>query len=946
MNVVNEIKISDVLNEIENLPDNEIEPFLKNKYYDKQLLVESVMSLLSANGRISSPAYSSLLKKHSLDLMNEFDPKQYIGEVFGDWLVESIIHVTKKSAVFKAIPADQSFDQYAAIKILLPTFECIAGDNTSMQAHYISRLKHVNIVEGYGKGTLDNGISYVVMEYLTENNIVEFCKNKKLGIDKVCQLFLQVCSGVEHMHIRGCVHSDFKPNNIYIDVNGIPKIIDFDLSRATNSNFHNQRNFKNINGLTRKYAAPEHVKDDGVPTSLSDIYSLGCIFAEMIIGSEVVVKQDYKELIESKYKSNWRIKELISIVDKALRDNPTDRYHGINDMARDIKQYLEGRKIVSSYNNRSSFFYKARYFIRNNMLLISFVIIVALALLFAMNRYIAKENESKESLKLLIESSSPYILERDKSLDIKAEKIFKSAFIISQDHYDKLISFGDIYISRGNAFKASKFYKKAADIYPDKMSENKIYALSKLALAFYTQGEIGKANEVIYPYGKHIFVDKVTSPYLMKMAIVAFTINNKFLQSTILSVFGEQMTVSPSELLSSIDISDYPETMRKDMEIELIMSQVKSDYYAFPGDSTTILDNTTERIYKGEIRPMLKVCSDKLRGVIDRFTSDKERLLIRPEVYLWLSRCEAELGNISEASEYNEIGIELTEQVFGFHHAKTLHAYLVRYSIFRGNNSFKARKAVLTAFDIRKRLERAGKSDDTFRFFTHQMVFEEYFSKGEFDKCIEILDELLIRANKIGFLSTVDESVLSTMLSYFTDSLMYLYLPEKNKKKYSYYIEEFNKFNRTDKAYFFYDHNASDLDNLKRMEESYEYIMKEYDFDRQSPFDVYKQSNEYAVVALQSLSVQCLKIKGCDVESNKKRLQYAIDKTYWGDEKYINKTAKLIDALVNSYFWFEFKDYTKSKESLKNVEYIIDSLSEDNNYSKIYTKLNNQLVGK
>ena len=247
-------KISTVLNEIEGMNEDRVIDFLQNKYSDKPLLIKSILDILSINNsKANYFVYASLIKNHSLDLIKDFNPNEYINIVCGDWVIDSLICVTKKSAVFKASPADKSYDHKAAIKVLLPTFEFIASNNTSMQAHYISNLKHPNIVEGYGKGELKNGMSYVVMELLSNENIVEFCKSKKLKRDEICNLFLELCSGVSHMHISGCVHSDFNPNNVFMDVTGKPKIIDFDLSLTTNSAFHNNHSFNHVNISRRKH---------------------------------------------------------------------------------------------------------------------------------------------------------------------------------------------------------------------------------------------------------------------------------------------------------------------------------------------------------------------------------------------------------------------------------------------------------------------------------------------------------------------------------------------------------------------------------------------------------------------------------------------------------------------------------------------------------------------
>jgi serine/threonine protein kinase len=95
----------------------------------------------------------------------------------------------------------------------------------------LARLDHPNITRLFDGGTTEEGIPYLVMEYIEGTWITRYAAEHRLSIEDRIRLCLPVCSAVEYAHRNFIVHRDLKPGNILIDRNGVPKLLDFGISK-------------------------------------------------------------------------------------------------------------------------------------------------------------------------------------------------------------------------------------------------------------------------------------------------------------------------------------------------------------------------------------------------------------------------------------------------------------------------------------------------------------------------------------------------------------------------------------------------------------------------------------------------------------------------------------------------------------------------------------------
>ena len=217
------------------------------------------------------------------------------------------------------------------------------------EASAASNLDHPNIVGIYDVGE-DNGKYYIVMEFVEGQTLKSLIKRRgSLTIPEVLDIMTQLTSGIAHAHEKGIIHRDIKPQNILILDDGLVKIADFGIVQALNSNELTETN--SVMGSVH-YLPPEQANGTG-STFKSDIYSLGILMYELIIGKVPFKGENAVEIAIKHMKdpipSVTEIKEDIpmsieNIILKATAKNPKNRYDSVEEMKYDIKTCLDPDK--------------------------------------------------------------------------------------------------------------------------------------------------------------------------------------------------------------------------------------------------------------------------------------------------------------------------------------------------------------------------------------------------------------------------------------------------------------------------------------------------------------------------------------------------------------------------------------------------------------------------
>ncbi len=243
--------------------------------------------------------------------------------------IHSLIASGGMGAVYKGCQKD--LDRMVAIKILPPE----AGDDAESltrfrsEARAMAKLNHPNIVSIYDFGAVD-GQGYFVMEYVEGKNVHELIVDGAVAPELALNLLSQVCDALSYAHAKGIVHGDIKPSNVVVDADGVVKLLDFGLARLME---HDQSN-EEIEWVpmgTPEYAAPELYERGAVADPRTDIYALGVVYYEMLLGT---VPQGTFALPTTTMAVDPRVDDIIV---RCLRPEPEERFQS----AADVKQLLE-----------------------------------------------------------------------------------------------------------------------------------------------------------------------------------------------------------------------------------------------------------------------------------------------------------------------------------------------------------------------------------------------------------------------------------------------------------------------------------------------------------------------------------------------------------------------------------------------------------------------------
>src|SRR5450755_1625994 len=186
------------------------------------------------------------------------------------------------------IPGTCSMTKYGRPLALEPASYTWAMLGWSMQA--LALMDHPNIAQVYEAGSSVNGRPYFVMEHVPGIPITDYCDRHRLDTRQRLELFLRVANAVQHAHQKGVIHRDLKPSNILVmerDGEAVPKIIDFGLAKATERNFTEETLFTEAGVLigTPEYMSPEQASAAGDIDTRTDIYSLGVLLYELLVGT-------------------------------------------------------------------------------------------------------------------------------------------------------------------------------------------------------------------------------------------------------------------------------------------------------------------------------------------------------------------------------------------------------------------------------------------------------------------------------------------------------------------------------------------------------------------------------------------------------------------------------------------------------------------------------------
>ncbi|HTD75846.1 MAG TPA: protein kinase [Steroidobacteraceae bacterium] len=300
-----------------------------------------------------------------------------IGKQFGPYRVLSLLGHGGMGSVWLAERVDGLFTRQVALKLIHPALMGkVMTERATREREILASLNHPHIARLIDAGFSEDSQPYLALEYVAGKTITEYCDEQRLPLRSRLELFRQVLSAVQYAHANLVIHRDLKPSNVLVTQDGQVYLLDFGIAKLLTEGKASETELTRVGGraLTPDYAAPEQIA--GLPiTTAADVYALGVIFYELLTGErpyklkresvgaleEAILRTDpavpsRSVISESaagarsatpKRLAKSLAGDLDTIVLKALKKKPTERYATANAFDEDVARYLGGEVVLA-----------------------------------------------------------------------------------------------------------------------------------------------------------------------------------------------------------------------------------------------------------------------------------------------------------------------------------------------------------------------------------------------------------------------------------------------------------------------------------------------------------------------------------------------------------------------------------------------------------------------
>ena len=296
--------------------------------------------------------------------------------------------------VYKACKDEDGFERFVAIKVA-PSgqYASMVIDSFNNELNMLLSLNHPNIERLFEGGVTKEGIPYLVVEYIDGQHIDRYCDQQTLNLQQRIKLMLQVCEAVATMHQSLIIHRDIKASNIMVDAKGTVKLLDFGLAKLTENQTESQLK-KDVTQqtasgfmMTLAYASPEQIRGQNITTA-TDVYAIGMLLYYLLAGRLPYTINNHDLVALAKQVNDLRAPlasqninmnaaifatqpglkkklkgDLDAILAKAINKEPERRYLSAQQLADDLKRYLNNEPVLAKPDK---LFYRMRKFIQRH----------------------------------------------------------------------------------------------------------------------------------------------------------------------------------------------------------------------------------------------------------------------------------------------------------------------------------------------------------------------------------------------------------------------------------------------------------------------------------------------------------------------------------------------------------------------------------------------------
>jgi eukaryotic-like serine/threonine-protein kinase len=356
---------------------------------DLQCRAEVDALLLIAAGDTATGSLLGSTVRHAEDLA---------GQTYGHFRLTGRIGEGGMGVVYRAERID-GVQQSVAIKLISTTVGHAGQIRFEREAQVLAQIEHPAVARLVDAG-VENGRAWIAMEFVNGLRIDDYCRAKNLSSNGIVKLLVQLAGAVAVAHRMLVVHNDIKPANVLVTAEGVPKLIDFGISRALQEAGAVGPVGPVTVGVGRLFspgfAAPEQI-NGGPVTVATDVFGLGALAYRLLTGRstfpDAIEPLDYMlaiaqrdvELPSRAALKAGRVTEaqqlrgdLDAVLCKALERDPKRRYVSALDMQEDLQSFLTSRPVKA---RAATIFYRVGKFVGRNKLAVSLVGLLALGVI-------------------------------------------------------------------------------------------------------------------------------------------------------------------------------------------------------------------------------------------------------------------------------------------------------------------------------------------------------------------------------------------------------------------------------------------------------------------------------------------------------------------------------------------------------------------------------------
>lgn len=379
------------------------------------------------------------------------------GARLGPWELVKPLGAGGMGVVWLARRVDGETSMMAAIKMIPPVLSGALWGDQDLQRRFLNekmilaRLQHPNIARlldaRAGAGDTPN----FVMEYVEGVPLMEYARRK--GVDKL-GLFLKICDAVSYAHANLVVHRDLKPQNVLVDRDGEPKLLDFGIGKILND--AEGDGAVTLRAFSLDYASPEQIRG-GVISTQTDVYSLGLLLYELVTGERArrwndkglgaVLEESEKFVLPRK---DGLSADLLAVMRKATEVSVARRYGAVAELRAEVERVIEGMPVEA---REAGWMYPAICFTRRHWLAVS-ASVIGLALIVGLGIYgwvseVRAEEKSRElEVVLKAEQEGRRAVELQRELARKMERLAESREAQAEERLKDLLGvFGSLVAS-------------------------------------------------------------------------------------------------------------------------------------------------------------------------------------------------------------------------------------------------------------------------------------------------------------------------------------------------------------------------------------------------------------------------------------------------------------------------------------------------------------------